>query len=195
MTSISRQSQSGYADQFAFCDNALKSFETIPDNNHVKHKTISIRKGAKKINISIIMDPITQTALSYIYRTQFRGVEHIIIGHAISIRTDTIFNKIIQPLYNEIFNTHDTRLIYRNLGKIVWYLSPIAALDGGSAATSLMFIYEIMNRKNLPLRRIDSDISLDLLAIFQPDVDKFSHDFEPLMSKSTTNSCQYNLHQ
>lgn len=185
-TLITRQDSSGFADQFAFCDQALKSLESAPDTDNVKHKTIKINGSSK--NITIILDPVTKTALTQFYRSQICGIEHIIVGHAVPIRTDTMFNANIQPLYSEIFKTDDIAVIYKLLGKIFWYLSPIAACDAGSAAATLMYTYDILNRKNLPLTHIVGDISPDLLGIFQPDVEKFSDDFRDLLTQRTTNT-------
>ena len=104
---------------------------------------------------------MTKVALTKIYRTQFMGFQCIVIIHPPAIHIDTIYNKCIQPLYEQILASDDHDLIYRNIGKIVWYNLQLMPCEGGSAAITLLKLYDTLNKKKLPLTQIQGDISLD----------------------------------
>lgn len=169
----------GYADQYDYCNTALANLEKATDNT-VKHHTVKI--GNKSIPITIILDPETKTALCILYRTLYKGKSTIVIEQAHPLRTYTVF-KTIQKLYEQIDNTQDLDIIYKNLGKIFWYISQTGPNGAGSAAGTLLYFYDILNRKNLPLAPFQGKISPDLIAIFEP-LEKFSNGFRQLLTSA-----------
>lgn len=183
-TQINNQPDAPYFDQFSFCSKALASFENIENNDCIKHLSIDIGEGNNKktFQVTIILDPVTKVALSKIYRTQFMGFPCIIIGHPPAIHIDTVFKRSIQPLYDQIIASDNHDLIYNNLGKIIWYYYQLMPAEGGSSAINQLSLYDILNKHNLPLTPISGEISLDFLAIFEPDRDKFAKGFRQLFN-------------
>lgn len=190
-TQITNKPDSPYYDQFSFCSKALATFENIDDNDCIKHLSINIGEGntKKTFQVTIILDPVTKVSLSKIYRTQFMGFPCIVIGHPPAIHIDTVFKKSIQPLYEQISASNNHELIYENLGKIIWYFYQLMPAEGGSSAINQMSLYDILNKCHLPLTPISGEISLDFLAIFEPDRDKFARDFRQLFNNQKILKC------
>jgi hypothetical protein len=183
LTKICNKPGSAYVDQFDYCNKALAALEGKPDCENIKHKQVEIKvdNQLKRFSVTIIIDPVTQAALTVFYRTRIQGAEFIMVCHPWAVRIPTIFAKAIQPLYQKIVGSSDPSDLYKNIGKIFWYQSHLCALDGGSASTILMFLYDMLHRKNKPLIPFQGAVSPDLLAIFEPNGEKFADNFEKLL--------------
>lgn len=49
-----------------------------------------------------------------------------------------------------------------------------------------MSLFDILQKKNLPLTPIPGDVSLDFRAIFEPDRDKFAKEFREMFISQKT---------
>lgn len=187
-TQISNYPDSAYYDQFSFCSKKLSLFENVDNNDCFKQLSINIGEANNKktFRVTLILDPVTKVALCKIYRTEFMSFPCIVIGHPPAIHIDTVFKKSIEPLYAQILASNDLNLIYDNLGKIVWYYFQLMPAEGGSSAITQMCLFDLLQKKNLTLTPISGDISLDFLAIFEPDRDKFAKEFRQLFVSQNT---------
>lgn len=172
-STVSKNPGTKYTDQYDFCDRALKKIENNKVAKNIRQKVVKDLKNQDK-KVWVILDPVTKTPLLHIYRA---NTDTIIIVHSDPIRIETLFDQVIQGLYKQIFSSNDPLQIVRNAGRIFWYLSLSAPFEGGSNAINLTYIFDILQRKNVRIKRIDDQISADFLAIFEQDVDLFVENF------------------
>lgn len=88
-----------------------------------------------------------------------------------------LFSKI-EALFSEFMQ--DTSPTYKNallIGKMAWYYAHIMPCVRGSAATTELFAYTLFITTGFPLLPYTSPITMDLEAIFEPDIEKFAANF------------------
>lgn len=86
---------------------------------------------------------------------------------------EKIYAQIEEIFHLLIKNRDCTEESLIHVAKLAWYYAQAMMLERGSAATTETFVYTLFKLCGFPLVPYEGKITLDLEAIFEPDLDKF----------------------
>lgn len=111
--------------------------------------------------------------------TSYLDGDFIHIFHTDPSQFEKIF-KCVQDIFDKIID-HQSQDVIKDIGRIAWYLTQAAPCERGSAAIAEMFVATLFKTAGyslMPYREQETKCpSLDLEAIFEPDIEKFADKF------------------